>query len=194
MKDPEKAWLIEWRDLNCPKTRIENFVGPRIDELLVQLRVKVVQLTNAGTPPAVGDPIMRTLDILNDLKKQNVAGVANKHVLLEVAVRTAAVILNPQGNHDPNKYAQLIGKMEGKLPLLKILGEKLTAFKNYVVNVVADKKVKEVELAVVKTEVKPSVKEQMMHMKEVMNGYHEDAKKKKEEQPVVADQSGLNNV
>ena len=85
MKDPNKSWLLEWRDMNCPHARVHELMKRRMRECTLQLN-EVEPRTQV---------IEKGLEILNRIKTQNQRGVSGARLLLEAVLLTSAIALSP---------------------------------------------------------------------------------------------------
>lgn len=86
MTDPRKIWLVYWRDMNCPHSRVEQLLNMRIEQCTKQLRSLPQQsqaIKNAG------------LNVLRGVEQQINSEVSGQRLLLEIVSRTSELITNP---------------------------------------------------------------------------------------------------
>lgn len=78
--NPEKAWMLQWRDWNCPAARVDSVMKVRMEQLIQDLNEK-------DRP-----------DALSLLKKiQDIPGTSGRAILFEAALRVHDLALNPNG-------------------------------------------------------------------------------------------------
>lgn len=103
--DFNKAWLIEWRDANCPIKRASDLLERRLTECIDQLKC-------AGSTHT---PLQRlALEILQAVQVCDRSNPKNHALFLDVVVSTYAFALDPTALDDLRKsqhYTVLIGKM-----------------------------------------------------------------------------------
>ena len=114
-KDSKQAWLVEWRDSNCPHARAEALLKLRIQ----QTKDELTQTKSDCSSRA--DAIKKGLDILELVQQQSISGVSGKRLLLEVVTRTPDVIFNPSNQSNTSRYHELSDKLAIKYPRLQIL-------------------------------------------------------------------------
>ncbi|CAM3026256.1 Uncharacterised protein [Legionella steigerwaltii] len=102
--DESKAWLIEWRDFNCPHARADRLLTQRIKECKDDLAAALADL-KARAPADLSGGVSETAEtrlikhgqtILNEIEKQKIKGVSGKRLLLETVVRTTSMALHPK--------------------------------------------------------------------------------------------------
>ncbi|RUR17013.1 hypothetical protein ELY10_01300 [Legionella septentrionalis] len=136
--DPKKAWLIEWRDLNCPHSRVEALLNLRTAQVLQELRQREASLQNSNLIPAKENQlelksIAQGIKILENIEQQHIAGVSGKRLLLEAVTRTAELLLpsvihvqdariNIQQEKNLASYLTLAKDLTVKYPALQTLG------------------------------------------------------------------------
>lgn len=96
----DKAWLIDWRDMNCPHARVDG---------LLTLRLKQTIAENADNK--IG------LKILELIVQTHLKGVSGKRLLLEAVTLTSKL---PQQTA-VDRYDALADKILIKLPMLHVL-------------------------------------------------------------------------
>lgn len=92
-EDSNQSWLIEWRDYNCPHKRVEDLLTLRIEQGIQEL---LAAKSNHKNNPHFNEAAINTgLSILEQIKLQKENGVSGKRLLLEAAIRTTSITLNP---------------------------------------------------------------------------------------------------
>jgi hypothetical protein len=112
--NPRKAWLIEWRDLNCPHARVEDLLTKRILQVQDTLRTTPKTATNTRA-------IEEAETMLIKIQQQYSLGVSGKRLLLEVVTRTPEVILHPGNKENIDRYAEVAAKLTIKYPRLQFI-------------------------------------------------------------------------
>lgn len=135
--DSDKSWLIEWRDLNCPKACVQEVLKHRIPQLQDELKMALKDPGNQS------EAINKGLTVLDKISEQIDKGVSGKRLLLEAAVQTPAIALNPTKDNI-NRYEKLSDKLEIKSPALNIIGGLMKAFVGLVVYAISGGKNSEV--------------------------------------------------
>lgn len=122
-QDPERAWLIEWRDLNCPKARVQEVLKNRLLQLMTELeearQKEESKQDNKNTSKL--EAIQKGIEILEKIQNQVDQGVSGKRLLLEAAVRTPTMVLNPT-EENVKQYEKLSDKLSIKYPALNVIG------------------------------------------------------------------------
>ncbi|WED44491.1 hypothetical protein [Legionella cardiaca] len=113
-----KAWLIEWRDVNCPHHRVKDLLNLRVEQGIQELRKANADYPDEVHPSAV--LINKSLHILEQIKSQKNIGVSGKRLLLEAAVRTPQITLNPN-EENIEAYSALADKLVIHSPKLQML-------------------------------------------------------------------------
>ena len=111
---PSQAWLIEWRDSNCPHARIEELLKLRIEQSQTELNEAL------SVKPELKKQITNGLKILENAQKQSGLGVSGKRLLLEAVAMTPDVILQPHPDKTA-RYANLADELQIKYPTLTII-------------------------------------------------------------------------
>lgn len=75
LKQPDKLWLVQWRDLNCPKRRIEDVLAQRLNEMN-----KIIPHDETSPSP------MRSL--INEINHLNQGIAPDRGLLLEILSRS----------------------------------------------------------------------------------------------------------
>ncbi|MDI9818409.1 MULTISPECIES: hypothetical protein [unclassified Legionella] len=122
----DQAWLIEWRDANCPHSRVQHLLEQRVEQSIDELNKAKGTLNKAKTIPLKEiniqeNAIKKGLEILNQIKAQVDIGVSGKRLLLEAASRTPDIVLHPN-KENRKDYIRLADKLASKYPALQILG------------------------------------------------------------------------
>lgn len=114
--DPNKAWLLEWRDANCPHARVDNYLKQRV----IQVTHDLQEARSLSDNPVKIVSIEQGLKILAAIKNQAEQGVSGKRLLLEAVTTTPAIALNPsEGN--VTAYSKLIDNLS-VIPVLNVIG------------------------------------------------------------------------
>ncbi len=137
-KDSEKSWLIEWRDMNCPKPRTQEVLKHRIPQLQQELEDAKEEPKNSKKL----DSINRGLMILDKIHDQIGKGVSGKRLLLESAVRTPTVALNPTEDNI-KQYEKLSDQLAIKSPALNIIAGLMKSLVGLVVYAISNAKNRE---------------------------------------------------
>jgi hypothetical protein len=125
---PMKAWVIEWRDANCPHHR----VGELLDIRLQQCHDDLHQAIQADPGNSL---VKEGLKIIAQIEEQRSLGVSGKRLLLEAATTTTAMALNTKAQtfQQIERYNQVIDKLSVKYPALNVLSGMMKAFVGAVV-------------------------------------------------------------
>ena len=79
--NPEQAWMLQWRDWNCPAARVDSVMKTRITQLIEDLNEE------------------EHADALNLLRQiQDIPGASGRAILFESALRVHDLALKPDGN------------------------------------------------------------------------------------------------
>jgi len=113
--DPQQAWLIEWRDSNCPHARAEELLKLRLEQVTKELN-DMPQNTRAQR-----DAVELGLSVVEKVKEQSLLGVSGKRLLLETVTLTPQVILHPENTRNTRRYEELVDKLLIKYPTLQFL-------------------------------------------------------------------------
>jgi hypothetical protein len=122
--DSTRAWLIKWRDLNCPKDRVEDVLNDRISDLELELVIAMENIVLKPDTPENKNMLVTIglgQKILDSIKEQIQQGVSGKRLLLEAAVRTPEIILNPT-KANITQYEQLTKNLSINYPALHVIG------------------------------------------------------------------------
>lgn len=140
-KDPQKAWLIEWRDFNCPHERVEGLLQRRIQECKKELS-SCIEREQQGLQQESISPKLKALKqgmmVLDEIQKQTSIGVSGKRLLLETTLRTTSMAISPetQTKESCNRYQKLHDKLSIKFPELNVLTGLMKVFVGTIVNTV----------------------------------------------------------
>lgn len=130
-KDPDKAWLIEWRDFNCPHERIDALLKQRIIECKKDLRAAEVNM-DSNDPNLIKpkEILQKGLAILENIEQLRMNDVSGKRLLLEAAVRTGSMALHPERQKEQHfeSYEKNNKDLCIKYPQLYIAGGLMKAF------------------------------------------------------------------
>ncbi|VEG90410.1 hypothetical protein [Legionella spiritensis] len=113
--NPQKAWLIAWRDFNCPHARVSELLQSRVAQNLQLL--EEMKLTDPQNKAAIEIGIK----ILQNISQQTSLDTSGKRLLLETVSRTPDIIQSPKPG-DIEKYEDLADKLTVNYPVLKIIG------------------------------------------------------------------------
>ena len=97
--NPNKAWLIEWRDLTCPHDRVERLLRQRVGEVTRELTKWLTTTTDNKRR----SEIMHGIDLVSNIGDQSLLGVSGKRLLLEVVTRTGKL-------YDPRNTPESIAR------------------------------------------------------------------------------------
>ncbi|WP_148263611.1 hypothetical protein [Legionella drancourtii] len=86
--DNRKSWLIYWRDMNCPHSRVEQIIHIRLGQCFKLINA----LPNTPECMKIKNQANHLLSLVKKLNDQNVSG---KRLLLEVISRTSELITTP---------------------------------------------------------------------------------------------------
>lgn len=114
-KNVRGAWLIEWRDLNCPHERVNDLLELRIRQTVAELEDALIK----QHPKKQG--ILRGLQILQLIQQQHHLGVSGNRLLLETVALTPQIIFQPT-KANKTRYYELAEQLSISYPPLKVLG------------------------------------------------------------------------
>lgn len=115
MNDEKRAWMIEWRDLNCPHKRVGELLGLRLSQVQKQL-----DNAREGANPEQQKFLNLQQEVLNIIRKQQELGVSGKRLLLETLTRTSQLIVQPDNEIAAKRYQELAKQLTIKYPHLNI--------------------------------------------------------------------------
>lgn len=109
--DPQKAWLIEWRDFNCPPQRINKLFKQRVRENIRELETQ-----------APSERIQVALRILK-LLQLRIEAQGNDRIAMchELAVRVPQLIADPENQKNQQRCLQIAHGLSAKYPRLAAL-------------------------------------------------------------------------
>ncbi|MDP1603308.1 MAG: hypothetical protein Q8M03_08590 [Legionella sp.] len=117
--NPEQAWIIQWRDANCPHARVEALLALRIQQVKKELDI-------AKHNPAFDDyrkkAIEKGVQIINLVEEQSNIKVSGQRLLLETVTRTSDLVFKNPTKADTENYNILAEKLSIKYPALQVLG------------------------------------------------------------------------
>ena len=129
---PNKTWLIEWRDCNCPHARIDDLLKQRAKE--IQSELNQLKTTDNSKNLNLIESIDISNQILTIINTQIELGISGKRLLLETAIRTATIVLNPTAENI-RQYEQLAESLSIKYPKLYMLGGLMKALIGIIVKI-----------------------------------------------------------
>ncbi|PJE13583.1 hypothetical protein [Legionella sp.] len=113
--DPKLAWMIEWRDLNCPHSRVDDLLSLRLSQ--VQKQLDKAQDTASTSEQQFLD---LEQEVITLIKQQHELGVSGKRLLLETVTRTSQLIAQPDNKNAAERYQKLAKQLTIKYPYLNI--------------------------------------------------------------------------
>lgn len=116
-RDPKQAWLIEWRDLNCPHSRVAALLTTRVQQVRSELEAIRGSLPETDQKRGLID---LSLGMLEQIGAQHKMGVSGKRLLLETVTRTQKIILHPEQD-GLERYAELTLQLSINHPPLHML-------------------------------------------------------------------------
>lgn len=173
--DPGKTWLCEWRDLNCPHELVQDLLTQRVG----QFKDKLNQALEESIDPSQTSTIKSGLAILNEIEKQSLSEVSGKRLLLETAVRTTAMALDPKAQSEASvaRYRELTKELSINYPKLQILCGLMKTIVGAVLAVVSFGKatgVYSAGLATMKAGIEVGSRREMItHQKEMIDQQHD---------------------
>ncbi|KGP62584.1 hypothetical protein EP47_08855 [Legionella norrlandica] len=178
--DKEKAWLIEWRDINCPHARVENLLDQRIQQTKKELEdAKLNTLGNAKVP--IG------LQILEEIERQKNLGVSGKRALLGAVALTPAIALNRASETQVKTYLKVADELSIKYPVLNVIAGLMKTLGGAALLIITAGQVKglfQSGLATLRAGLNPESREQIIgNMKEMKDGLNQ----LKQEVPVATE-------
>jgi hypothetical protein len=110
--DEKRAWLVEWRDANCPHVRVDGLLKERVAHGLRELgQEKDSKKKSKG------------LAILTEVANQSSENVSGKRLLLEVATKTPSLVMKTKPSKtDLDSYQSLAQEIPVKYPSLTLIG------------------------------------------------------------------------
>ncbi len=114
MRDNQKSWLIFWRDMNCPHSRVHQLLGSRVSQLQKQL----------DSLPSSGQALQKIGNkLLNAVKEQHNDQINGQRLLLELVSRTSQLITsNSPSQSSIQAYESLAEELQINHPALQIIG------------------------------------------------------------------------
>lgn len=114
MNNNQKSWLIFWRDMNCPHSRVHQLLGTRVSQLQRQLD---------ALPPS--NQALQKIGnrLLNAVKEQYDAQINGQRLLLELVSRTSQLLTsNSPSQSSIQAYESLAEELQINHPALQIIG------------------------------------------------------------------------
>ncbi|RUR10398.1 hypothetical protein [Legionella sp. km772] len=117
IQDQRKSWLIYWRDMNCPHSRVSHLLHLRLQQYEQQL--KKLSKTQINTD---GHQLLATAKQLYEQK------VNGQRLLLEVISRSSQFLSEKPTMASINAYKNLAQELKVNHPLLQILAGLMLGF------------------------------------------------------------------
>lgn len=109
----QKSWLIFWRDMNCPHSRVHQLLGTRISQLQKQLD---------ALPPENQALQKIGNKLINAVKEQYDAQINGQRLLLELTSRTSQLLTsNSPTQSSIQAYERLAKELQINHPVLQII-------------------------------------------------------------------------
>ncbi|WP_058493254.1 hypothetical protein [Legionella worsleiensis] len=112
IEDNRLSWLIFWRDMNCPHTRVDGLINLRIQQCKQQLRNLPTDQENLKKSG------LKLLEQIHQLYNQKVNG---QRLLLEVVARTSQLLRSPPTEESLKEYINLSNELKLNYPILRIV-------------------------------------------------------------------------
>ena len=113
----KKSWLIYWRDMNCPHSRVPDLLQLRLQQYEQQL--KTLAQTRINT---------EGFKLLTAVKMHHEQNVSGQRLLLEVISRTTQFLSEKPSTDEINAYKNLAQELKVNYPNLQILAGLLLTF------------------------------------------------------------------
>lgn len=116
ISNPDKAWLIYWRDMNCPHSRVEKLLSIRLEQsysLLNSLSEDKTKIESLGH------------QLLDSIQKLSLHHIGGKRLFLEAISRTSELITHPSAE-SITRYTDLAKEIKVKYPALLIISGIMT--------------------------------------------------------------------
>ena len=117
LKDDKKSWLIYWRDMNCPHSRVKD---------LLELRLKHYEEQLNSLPQS--EKKIQGLNLLASVKYHYDQRVGGQRFLLEIISRSTQLLTEKPSPATIAAYKNLAQEIKIKHPYLQILAGLLLAF------------------------------------------------------------------
>lgn len=117
--DPNKAWIIEWRNLNCPHKRVADVLHKAIRQCRIDLELE-------PTPRTIETE--KKLEIIAKVRDEQYQGNTSRRLLLEAATRTAFFSNNKQ---EEARYDRLVNKLQASKSLYQKMKEFFARFSKH---------------------------------------------------------------
>ncbi len=115
----KKSWLISWRDMNCPHSRVAQ---------LLDLRLKQYESQLNKLPPQQNKITMQGLKLLASVKMHYEQNVSGQRLLLEVISRSIVFLSENPSLESIKDYKNLAQELKINHPNLQIIAGLLLAF------------------------------------------------------------------
>lgn len=119
LNDKSKSWLIYWRDMNCPHSRVEQLLALRLKQF--ESRLDALP-SNQQTVKEQG---LKLLAAVNTLFKQKTNG---QRLLLEVISRSQSFLSETPSKESIHSYKNLAKELQVNYPKLLIIAGYMLAF------------------------------------------------------------------
>ncbi|WP_167554553.1 hypothetical protein [Legionella israelensis] len=107
-----KSWLIHWRDMNCPHSRVRQLIKLRVEQ-------NINEIDKADNIASEHKTIAKK--ILSQAEQLYQENVSNQRLLLEVVSRTPNVLLKPQDTNNLQQFQKLQENLQINYPPLYVL-------------------------------------------------------------------------
>lgn len=114
LANPEKSWLIYWRDMNCPHSQAEELLKIRLEQTMKQFK-QLPEDEKSENSKRLGLQLLSTILKLNEQK------VSGKRLLLEVVSRTSE-LMHLSTKKSIKNYQSLANELRINHPALYVLG------------------------------------------------------------------------
>ncbi|MCL9683722.1 hypothetical protein [Legionella maioricensis] len=114
VKDSQRAWLIFWRDMNCPHSRVQQLLNTKIIQCQKQL----------DSLPSEYDTLKKTGNrLISAIQKQYLAQIKGQRLLLELVSRTSELLTtNSTSLQSIQSYRNLTKELKINQPALYVIG------------------------------------------------------------------------
>ncbi|WP_419418773.1 hypothetical protein ACNVED_09440 [Legionella sp. D16C41] len=117
--NPELEWLIQWRDFNCPHSRVTKLLQQRIIEISADLIENKAKAQRDGHSKLI-PKIDQALKIIDTIKYQSEKKVSGKRLLLEAASLTPTITMKPN-SQNLVQYDKLADELRITRPKLQVI-------------------------------------------------------------------------
>lgn len=113
IQDARISWLVYWRDMNCPHSRVHQLINIRINQCKEQFN---------HLPTEQQDIKTTGLKLLSQISQQYEHNVSGQRLLLEVVARTSQLLCTSPDEASLLEYKNLASELKINHPLLHIVG------------------------------------------------------------------------